>query len=149
MTKMVKEQESGTETETIRYMIDQRLKARTADSAAVLDAHIDEDAICAFVEGRLEEAEASPVVSHLIACASCRHTTALLIRLESQFEPENDPAPIESPGRMRLLLERLATGFAPSLEEDAVFAYQNPEPEPDGNAELTTERNSEKPEEGK
>src|SRR5258708_4221050 len=142
------EQEGGTETETIRYMIDRRLKARTADeSAAPSDAHIDEDSICAFVEGRLEEAEASPVVSHLIGCASCRHTTALLIRLESQFEPENDPAPIESPGRVRLLLERLAAGFTPSLEEDAVFAYQNPEPEPDGKAELI-EQNPEKPEEG-
>jgi hypothetical protein len=142
------EQEGGTETETIRYMIDQRLKARIADeSAAPSDAHIDEDSICAFVEGRLEEAEASPVVSHLIVCASCRHTTALLIRFESRFESEDDPTPDESPGRVRLLLERLTAGFTPSVEEDAVFAYQNPEPELDENAELI-ERNPKKPEEG-
>ncbi|SRR6266404_1632360 len=141
------EREGGTETETIRYMIDQRLKARTADeSAATSDAHIDEDSICAFVEGRLEEAEASPVISHLIACASCRHTTALLIRLESQFEPEDDPTQIESPGRFRLLLDRLAAGFTPSLEEDAVFAYQNPEP--DQTAESFGEETPAKPEDG-
>lgn len=126
MTKTMTEQEGGTE--TIRYMIDQRLKARAADeSAAPSDAHIDEDSICAFVEGRLEEAEASPVISHLIVCASCRHTTALLIRFESRFESEHDPTPDESPGRVRLLLERLTAGLAPSVEEDAVFAYQDPD----------------------
>jgi hypothetical protein len=148
VTKIMTEQEGGTETETIRYMIDQRLKTRTADeSAGPSDAHIDEDSICAFVEGRLEEAEASPVISHLIVCASCRHTTALLIRFESQLEPEHDPMPIESPGRVRLLLERLAAGLTPSVQEDAVFAYQNPEPELDENAELI-EKNPKKPEEG-
>ena len=129
MTKKLTEQQGGTETETIRYMIDKRLKARTSDdSAAPLGAHVDEDAICAFVEGRLDDAEASPVISHLITCSSCRHTTALLIRFESRFESEDDPAPVESPGRVRLLLERLAAGFTPSVEEDAVFAYQDPEP---------------------
>ena len=148
MTKMVTEQEGGNATDTIRQMIDQRLKARIADesAAAATDGHIDEDAICAFVEGRLEEAEAAPVVSHLIGCAPCRHSTALLIRFESQFESEIDPTPIESPGRVRLLLERLAAGFTPSLEEDAVFAYQNPEP--DDNPESVGEETPEKPKDG-
>ncbi len=89
----------------------------------------------------------SPVISHLIGCGSCRHTTALLIRLESQFEPETDSATIESPGRVRLLLERLAAGLTPSLEEDAVFAYQNPEP--DQTPESVGEDILEKPDEGK
>ena len=133
MTKIVTEQEGGNATDSIRRMIDRRLRNRAADeSAAAATAtheHIDEDAICAFVEGRLEEAEAAPVVSHLIVCASCRHATALLIRFESQVEAENDPTPVESPGRVRLLLERMAAGLTPSLEEDAVFAYQNPEPD--------------------
>lgn len=149
MTKIVAEQEGGNATDSIRRMIDQRLRNRAADesAAAATVEHIDEDSICAFVEGCLEEAEAAPVVSHLIVCASCRHATALLIRFESHFEAENDPAPVESPGRVRLLLERMAAGLTPSLEEDAVFAYQNPETEPDENAELT-ERSPEKPEEG-
>jgi hypothetical protein len=147
VTKKLTEQQGGTETETIRYMIDQRLKARTSDdSAAPLGAHVDEDAICAFVEGRLDDAEASPVISHLITCSSCRHETALLIRFESRFESENDPTPVEGPGRVRLLLERLAAGLAPSVEEDAVFAYQDPEP--DQTAELVGEETPEKPEDG-
>ena len=148
MTKIVTEQEGGNATDSIRRMIDQRLRNRAADESAAAAAleHIDEDAICAFVEGRLEEAEAAPVVSHLIVCPSCRHATALLIRFESQVEAENDPTPVESPGRVRLLLERMAAGLTPSLEEDAVFAYQNPETEQDENAQLT-DRNPGKPEE--
>lgn len=129
MTKIVTEQEGGNATDSIRRMIDQRLRNRAADESAATAGHIDEDAICAFVEGRLEDAEAAPVVSHLIVCASCRHATALLIRFESHFEAENDPTPVESPGRVRSLLERMAAGLTPSLEEDAVFAYQNPEPD--------------------
>jgi hypothetical protein len=124
---MATEQEGGNATDTIRQMIDQRLKTRAHESAATATEHLDEDAISAFVEGRLEDSEAAPVMSHLIGCASCRHATALLIRFESQLESENDPTPVESPGRFRLLLERITAGFTPSPEEDAVFAYQNPE----------------------
>jgi hypothetical protein len=110
-------------------------------------AHLDEDAICAFVEGRLEEAEAAPVISHLVACSFCRHTTAQLIRLESQFDASEDVAVNEGPGRVRLWLESLAASMAPAFEEDAVFAYQNPETEPDENAEVV-EGKPEKPEDG-
>ena len=43
-------------------------------------------------------------------------------------------------------LERLAGGFTPSLEEDTVFAYQNPEPEQ--TPESVGEETPEKPNEG-
>ena len=100
----------------------------------------------AFVEGRLEEAESAPVITHLVACAPCRHTTAQLIRLESQFDPESDPTPVEDPGPVRSLLEHLAARVTPSFEEDVVFAYQDPEP--DQNAELVGKETPEKPEDG-
>ena len=118
------------ETDTIRYLIEQRLKTRgpVASSPEPVDAHLDEDAICAFVEGRLEEAESAPVITHLVACGPCRQTTAQLVRLESQFNPESDPTPVESTGPVRSLLEHLAARITPSFEEDVVFAYQDPEP---------------------
>ncbi len=73
------------------------------------------------------------MVSHLIACGSCRHTTAQLTRLDSQSNAENDsPLQDEEPGRVRLLLEDLASRVIPLSEEDVVFAYQNP-------SELNTE----------
>jgi hypothetical protein len=112
-------------------MIHHRLKTYTEVEA--LDAHPDEDTICAFVEGRLEEAGSSQMVSHLIACGSCRHTTAQLTRLDSQINEGNDlPLQAEGPSRMRSMLEDLTSRVIPSSEEDVVFAYQNP-------SELNTE----------
>src|ERR1700686_4405223 len=141
--------EAKKETEAMRYMIHERLKARLATESLSLETHLDEDAICAFVEGRLEEAEISPVISHLIACASCRQTTAQLIRLDSQFDPENELTALEeSPSRVRLFLARLASSLTPSFEEDAVFAYQDPVAEPDQGTEVVTESKPEKSEDG-
>lgn len=143
-------QEQKTETEAIRQLIDRRLKTRApAESMlAPFEAHLDEDTTSAFVEGRLEEAESAPVISHLVACAFCRHTTARLIRLESQFDSLDDAPVEEGPGRVRLFLEGLAARITPSFEEDAVFAYQNPEGDPRENAEQPAEETSEKPEDG-
>lgn len=142
-------QKLNAETEVIRRLIDRRLKTRLAAEAVVahFDDHLDEDAISAFVEGRLEEAESSSLISHLVQCSSCRYTTAQLVRLESQFDPEIEASAEESPGRVRSFIESLAARITPSFEEDAVFAYQNPEP--DQAAESVSEEAPEKPAEDK
>ena len=115
-------------------MIHHRLN--TCSEVAALDVHPDEDTVSAFLEGQLDEAGSSQMVSHLITCGSCRHTTAQLTRLDSQINTENDSPPLkgEGLGRVRLLLEGLASRVVPSSEEDVVFAYQNP-------SELMTEVN--------
>ena len=139
MTENVTRPEARKETEAIRYMIHERLRSRLAESRP-LENHLDEDAICAFVEGRLEEGECSPVISHLIACTSCRQTTAQLIRLGSKFDAETESAALEeNPGRVRLLLDRLGSRLAPSIEEDAVFAYHDPAAEPEQGTEVNPE----------
>ena len=149
MTETVTRLEAKKETEAMRHMIHERLKARVATESPSLETHLDEDAICAFVEGRLEEAEISPVISHLIACASCRQTTAQLVRLGSQFDPETESTALdESPGRVRLLFDRLASRLAPSFEEDAVFAYQDPLAEPDKGTEVVIESKPETVDDG-
>lgn len=135
----VKRHSTKKETEAIRYMIHHRLK--THREVEALDAHPDEDTVCAFVEGRLEEPGSSQMVSHLIACGSCRRTTAQLTRLDSQINAENDsPLQDEGLGRVRLMLEGLASRVVPSSGEDVVFAYQNP-------SELDTEAIEPAPEE--
>lgn len=129
-------------------MIHQRLKTRLPESPPSGN-HLDEDAICAFVEGRLDEVESSPVVSHLIACTSCRYTTSQLIRLGSRFDPETESTPLdEGPGRVRVLLERLAARLTPSFEEDAVFAYHDPSIEPDHGKKIAEKSKPEIPEDG-
>lgn len=108
-------------------MIHQRLRTTTEEKG--LEDHPDEDTICAFIEGRLEEAGSSQMVSHLIACGSCRRITAQATRLDSQVNSEYN-APWEEaeaePGHLRTILEGLAARVLPVAEEDVVFAYQNP-----------------------
>ena len=124
-------------------MIHQRLRSNI--EVGTLVEHTDEDTICAFLEGRLEEEGASQMVSHLIVCSSCRRTTAEVTRLESEFGSEDD-ATIEDneSGRLRQALENLASRVFPSQQEDVVFAYQNP-PEEDIQEAEASENESDQP----
>ena len=123
---------SNTDIEAMRRMIHQHLQGHALTVAPVLmGAHMDEDALNAFVEGRLTETESAPVIKHLVACGYCRHATSQLVRLEAETGPAADPATLaspqgEEPGRIRRLLEDLAARVLPSSDEESVFAYHAP-----------------------
>lgn len=122
--------ETDKEMEAIRHLVHERLNCVTEPAAVMTSSalHLDEDSLSAFVESRLSEDESAPIVSHLTACASCRGTTARLIRLESFVLTDDDViVPEESPSRLRQFLENLAAQVVPSSDEDAVFAYQTPD----------------------
>jgi hypothetical protein len=90
--------------------------------------HLDDDLLSAFTEGRLNENESAPVLSHLVACSFCRHITAELVRLDSDVGPEREsPALVQKDdGRIRRMLDELGSRvFAPS-DDEAVFAYHSP-----------------------
>ena len=110
-------------------MIHQRLHQRTAvEPPMIAGAHLDEDALSAYMEGRLTEAEASPIIVHLVSCGFCRRITAQLVRLESDLgveERSNVDAPPEQ-GRIRRLLSELASRVMPFSGDDAVLAYHAP-----------------------
>jgi hypothetical protein len=132
----VTQPEADKEMEAIRYIIHQRLRSCPEVETVPIgfEAHLDEDAISAFVDGRIGENESASIVSHLVACGSCRDATARLIRLESfSIADDEVTTPEESPSRLRQFLADLATQVVPSSGEDAVFAYQNPDT--DQNAE--------------
>jgi hypothetical protein len=113
----------------------QRVETGAMAGAYLAGAHLDEDALSAFVEGRLSDAESKPIIQHLVACNTCRRFTAELIRLESEIGQSEVslPASVEEPGRIRNLLESLAARVLPSSDE--VFAYHAPaddfEPKPE------------------
>jgi len=109
----------------IRDLVAQRLKSVAASELSSIPAvaHIDEDTIAAFVEGRLSDTECTPVLSHLAACGLCRRTSAQFVQLENQIDDEVAPAGDEEPGRLEALLSRLRSAV-PSVTEEAVFAYE-------------------------
>jgi hypothetical protein len=111
-------------------MVHQHLSGRASlASASPVGTHLDEDALSAFVEGRLSNLESAPLVRHLVGCGSCRNITAQLIRLDTELsalETETAPLSEEEPGRIRRLLADLASRVLPSSEDDVVFAYHAP-----------------------
>lgn len=120
-------------TECIRDMVAQRLRSVAASELSSVPAgsHIDEDTIAAFVEGRLADTECQPVLSHLASCGLCRRTSAQFVQLENQID--DDVSPVtgdEEPGRLEALLSRLRSAV-PSLNEEAVFAYEDRQTEED------------------
>lgn len=126
----------------ISRLVAERLKLRLAgDNPSVAGTmHLDADTMTAFVEGRFEDAEARPLISHLVNCASCLHLTAELIRYDS--DPDEAGVPDESAGPLRRFFDRLATGALPQFNEDTVFAYH----EKDNGSETEKEPTSDKPE---
>jgi len=110
----------------IRELVAHRLRsvAATELSQAPAGVHIDEDTIAAFVEGRLNDTECKPVLSHLAACGLCRRASAQFVQLENQID-DDVPATEEEPGRLEALLARLRDAV-PAGSEEVVFAYENP-----------------------
>lgn len=70
----------------IQGLLDRYLKFRSSTVSS--DAHLDEDSLNAFVEGRLSQRESSPVIKHLIDCSFCLNVTAELAKLELAFADE-------------------------------------------------------------
>ena len=133
--------------EVVRAMVHCRLTflagAKTESITAA--AHLDEDAMAAFVEGQLSENETGSIITHLTSCGSCREFTARLIRLESTFTADEESLMVEdAPSRLRQFLERLASQVITSGGEDAVFAYQNPDENVEKPAETTPDKPKDK-----
>jgi hypothetical protein len=120
---------SNKESDLVRRMVHQHLRRRASLApASPAGAHLDEDKLSSFVEGRLNDLESAPVTRHLVSCGSCRNITAQLIRLDTELSNvETDtPAHEEEPGRIRRLLASLASRVLPSSDGDVVFAYHAP-----------------------
>lgn len=119
---------SNKESERLRRIVHEHLRRRSSSASSTVGAHLDEDALSAFVEGRLSETESAPVVKHLVSCHHCRHITAQLVRLEMETagdEASTTPSE-EKPGHIRTFLSELAARVLPSSDEDVVFAYHAP-----------------------
>jgi hypothetical protein len=120
---------SNKESDRLRRMVHQHLRrSALLASSPTVGSHLDEDALNAFVEGRLGDSESAPFIKHLVSCPSCRRITAQLIRLDTELAGDETSVPTtpEEPGRIRRLLADLASRVLPSAEDEAVFAYHAP-----------------------
>ena len=125
--KAPSEQNGDFEMTAIRRLVDVRLKVRFRDEApSPAGAHTDEDTINAFVEGRLEDAQSGSVTSHLVTCAQCLHLTAQLIRFAPEARDLDAASELSEEGGPLQRLVAGLSGMVPSLDEEAVFAYQDP-----------------------
>lgn len=122
--------ENNNRNESAQRMIGLHLRRRALVAPPVAAGeHLDEDSLSAFVEGRLGEREARPIISHLVGCGSCRRITAQLIRLEEaigETAPIVPETPPREPSRIRRLLEDLAARVIPASDDASVFAYHAP-----------------------
>lgn len=127
----------------MREIVAQRLKSVAASELSNLPAgaHVDEDLIAAFVEGRLTDTECKPVLSHLAACGLCRRTSAQFVQLENQIDADIVTPADDEPGRLEALLSRLRSAVPGVGNEEVVFAYENPE-----EAQSTERTQSQEPE---
>lgn len=116
----------------IQGLLDRFLASGNSNSAAAT-AHIDEDSLSAFVEGSLNARESETVVSHLVDCGFCRHTSAELIRLELAFENDELPAAMSGsaePSKISEVLNRLFSKIF-GTADGAVFAHEEPKEDPE------------------
>jgi hypothetical protein len=91
-------------------------------------SHIDDDSLSAFVEGTLNKRESDSIVSHLVDCGFCRHTTAELVRLDLAFA-EEAPSQIAAQAEPSKISEVLSGIFSKifGTTDGAVFAHEEKE----------------------
>ena len=88
-------------------------------------SHVDDDSLSAFVEGTLNKRESDSIVTHLVDCGFCRHTTAELVRLDLAFA-EEAPAQIAAHAEPSKISEVLSGIFSKifGTTDGAVFAHE-------------------------
>jgi hypothetical protein len=108
----------------IQGLLDRYLRFRS--STANPSAHLDEDSLSAFVEGRLTRNESSTILRHLVDCSFCLHVTSELAKLEMAFSEESltDSVPAAEPTRISDVLNGLLSRIFGTQNDAAVFAHE-------------------------
>ena len=125
----------------IQGLLGRYLTTRNAVALSGDAAHVDEDSLAAFVEGTMNARESGSIVSHLVDCGFCRHTTAELIRLDLEFAETESPSITEvsaQPARISEVLSGIFSKIFGSTE-GAVFAHEESEEKDDKPAEDKTD----------
>jgi hypothetical protein len=119
---------SRDELNQITMLVDGYLRHPGAVDQVEAGQHLDEDTLNAFVEGALSEAEAEPLVRHVVECGLCRGFTGQLVRLAMELGEidENQRIVEPEPSNIRQFLSALAARIGLAPDDDTVFAYHAP-----------------------
>ncbi len=119
---------SRDELNQITMLVDSYLRHPGSVDQMEAGQHLDEDALNAFVEGALSEAESEPLIRHLVECGICRRFTGELVRLAIELGEidENQRVTESAPSNIRQFLSDLASRIGLAAEDDTVFAYHAP-----------------------
>ena len=111
----------------IQGLLDRYLRFRS--TSANPGAHLDEDSLSAFVEGRLTRRETSTILRHLVDCSFCLHVTTELAKLEMDFSEEAVTAavPATEPTKISDVLNGLLSRIFGTQNDAAVFAHHEKE----------------------
>jgi hypothetical protein len=120
---MINQGQVNSEELKIQGLLDRYLKFRSTTVNS--EAHLDEDSLSAFVEGKLSQRELSPVIKHLIDCSFCLNVTAELTRLELAFADEELPVSVLAPEPTKVadVLKGLLSRIF-GMQDNAVMAHQ-------------------------
>ena len=127
----------------IQGLLERYLQFRS--SAANPGSHLDEDALGAFVEGRLTRRESSAILRHLVDCSFCLHVTGELAKLEMAFSDEAVTAsvPTAEPTKISDVLSGLLSRIFGTQNDAAVFAHhESEENQEDGKEEAEDKKES-------
>lgn len=118
----------GPENMQAHDLVDRFLVSRKIlkSSAAETSAHLDDDSLATFVEGKLNRRELAPIVSHLVDCGFCLHKTAELVRLDMEFEGTDAVTRVvdtSQPSKISAVLSDLFSKIF-GTNDGAVFAHQ-------------------------
>ena len=128
---MINEGQINAEELKIQGLLDRFLRFRSANSNfRESENHLDDDSLTAFIEGKINEREASGIIKHLVDCSFCLHVTGDLIRLSDTFaEAEvTISATAKEPTRVSEVLSGLLSRIF-GTNDGAVFAHQEEEKE--------------------
>lgn len=115
----------------IQGLLDRFLQFRSSNNnLRDNEAHLDEDSLTAFIEGKISERESPNIIGHLVDCSFCLHVTGELTRLNSVFAEDEISIPIQTkePTKISEVLSGLLTRIF-GTNDGAVFAHQEEEKE--------------------
>jgi hypothetical protein len=140
-------QPNDSQTTMIQGILARYLELHARDLPPASAAHLDEDTLNAFTEGRVSERESTPVISHLSECSFCRRRTVELVRLAAYFDTLDEPLVVREEISKPVSVSSVLNGILSRIfgsGEAAVFAHEEKKESEESDARTEAESEEKK-----